>query len=192
MLVNTNLNITGYLEVIKIYPDGTEEIHWADKNVITSGMGIGLGYLFSNVAAGSVTDFQIRYFQLGVCGTTNYGTSTYQLGSAVPVTYLSSSPDLIYNSHSQYKNGTAVTNQPFIYISPANVYKASPTAVRYHLIIPQNCLNEVNTPLNEAGLFMKNPFQQATELSPLVAYKYFSSIFKTSDFALLFRWTISF
>ena len=30
------ITATGYLEVIKLYPDGTQEVHWADKNTITS------------------------------------------------------------------------------------------------------------------------------------------------------------
>lgn len=186
-----SLNIHGYLEIIKIYPD-REEIHWSDKNVITSGMGVGLANLFSRLSSSSILDYQIRYFQLGVSGSSNYGTSTFTLTSAIPVSILSSSPDLIWRSHSQLKNGVSFSNQPFIYISPANVYKASPTSVRYHLIIPQNCLNNVGIPMNEVGLFMKNPTGQTPDQSILVAYKYFSNIFKTEDYALLFRWTINF
>ncbi len=189
-----NLNIHGHLEVIKVYSDGREEIHWSEKNVITSGMGVGLAYLFARLAPASsnILDYQIRYFQLGVSGSSNYGTSTYELTSAIPVSYLSASPDLIFQSHTQLKNGAPVANQPFIYISPANVYKASPTTVRFHLIIPQNCLNNVGVPINEVGLFMKNPTGQNPFQSILVAYKYFSSVFKTDDYALLFRWTINF
>ena len=33
---------TGHLEVWKIYDDETEELHFEEQNVITSGMGIGL------------------------------------------------------------------------------------------------------------------------------------------------------
>tara|TARA_R110000824_G_scaffold115717_1_gene266877 strand:- start:388 stop:555 length:168 start_codon:yes stop_codon:yes gene_type:complete len=46
--------------------------------------------------------------------------------------------------------------------------------------------------LNEIGLFIKNPKASATETSVLAAYRYFSNIIKTSDFGLVFRWTISF
>ena len=70
--------------------------------------------------------------------------------------------------------------------------------VRYTIFIDEDSCNNItrpgNTeiPLNEIGLFIKNPKASATETSVLAAYRYFSNIRKTSDFALVFRWTISF
>jgi hypothetical protein len=49
-----------------------------------------------------------------------------------------------------------------------------------------------NVPINEVGLFMKNPFGTNPSKSILVAYRKFSDITKTSEFALVFRWTINF
>ena len=46
--------------------------------------------------------------------------------------------------------------------------------------------------LNEIGLFIKNPKANATETSVLAAYRYFSNVRKTNNFAIVFRWTISF
>ena len=60
--------IKGHLEIIKIYPDGTEEVHYSEDNVITSGMGYTLLKAFSTSGAGSISPFQIVYFQLGVSG----------------------------------------------------------------------------------------------------------------------------
>ena len=54
----------GNLEVWKVYPDGEEELHFSDHNVITSGMGVGLGLLYAGSGAGDITNFQVRYFQL--------------------------------------------------------------------------------------------------------------------------------
>ena len=184
------LNPTGHLEILKIYPDGTEELHWSDHNVITSGMGVTLGYLFSETGSSSILDFQLAYAQVGVSGSANYGTSTFKLVSSVPYSQLSGN-DLIAGTHSQLQNGTTFTDQPFISIAPNNVYRASPTSVRYHIIIPQNALN-LSVPLNEIGLFSKNPRQQSPEESILVAYKSFSNLLKFTDFSLLFRWTIYF
>ena len=46
--------------------------------------------------------------------------------------------------------------------------------------------------LNEIGLFMRNP-TGALPVNPiLVAYRNFSNIYKTSDFSLIFRWTLNF
>ena len=36
----------GNLEVWKVYDDGSEELHFSEHNVITSGMGVGLAHMF--------------------------------------------------------------------------------------------------------------------------------------------------
>lgn len=184
---------TGYLEIFKVFPDGRQELHWADNNIITSGMGIGLASLYTDqFQEEDITNFQIRYFQIGVSGSSNYGVSTSQLTSAVSSTLLSGE-SLPLASHSQLINGLAYTGRTFIEIPQSNIYRVSPRAVRYHLIIPADSGNNIGVPVNEIGLFMKNPFIQGPPpVSILVAYKYFSSIYKTEDFALLFRWQINF
>jgi hypothetical protein len=189
-----SINPTGYLEIFKIFPDGRQELHWADNNVITSGMGVGLAALYSEEYEGvdGILNFQIKYFQVGVSGTSNYGVSTIQLVSAVSSTLLSAG-SLVLTSHLQHLRGTNTTNQTFIEISHSNIYRVSQTAVRYHLIIPADSGNNIGVPINEVGLYMKNPFNIGPPPSSLlVAYKYFSPILKTEDFALLFRWQINF
>lgn len=183
-------NIKGHLDIIKVYPDGKEEVHWSDHNVIVSGMGVGLAYMFSHLSSSSVLDYQIRYAQLGISGTTNYGVSTFKLVSSLPYSTLSGQP-MPTTQHSQYQNGTTVTNQGYITIPANNVIKVSPTSVRYHIIIPQEALNN-NLVFNEIGLFMKNPRGQNPIESILVAYRYFTNLSKTDQYALLFRWTLYF
>lgn len=192
--------VSGHLQIFKIYLDGTEELIWDENNVITSGMAVNLAYLlgdagYNTISSPSILDYQIAYWQVGVSGVSTYGTSTYTLGSAIPASYLSANGGLVYNSHSQLANGTTLTSQPFLAIAAANIFKASPTSVRYHLIIPADELNGLsssNIPINEIGLFTRNTRKQSPEESILVAYKYFSNIVKTSDFALFFRWVINF
>ena len=46
--------------------------------------------------------------------------------------------------------------------------------------------------INEVGLFMKNPRNNPVVSPILVAYRKFSGIIKTSDFSLVFRWTLNF
>jgi hypothetical protein len=185
----------GYLEVIKIFPDGHEEVHWEDNNVITSGMGLGFSFLLgkpSELSAGLITNFQIKYYQLGVSGSTNYGVSTHKLTSSLAYSDLSGFDLPIVSALDQLSNGQILTSQSFFEIGQANIHRTSPTSVRYHLIIPASELNNLSNPLNEVGLFMRNPLNRTPEAPILVAYKYFSPILKTSEFALLFRWSLYF
>jgi hypothetical protein len=153
-------------------------------------MGYGLAHLFSELGSTNILDYQIKYSQLGISGTSNYGVSTFKLASCVPFNQLSGT-DLPVTQHSHYQNGSVVTDQPFIIIPAQNIQKASATSVRFNIVIPENALN-ITEPLNEIGLFMKNPTGQATTESVLVAYRYFTSLEKTNDFSILFRWTIHF
>ena len=80
------LDPSGHLEIYKVYEDGSEEKVFSDPNTITSGMGVGLGLLYAGSGAANITDFQIRYFQLGVSGDTllsTYGVSETMLASAL-------------------------------------------------------------------------------------------------------------
>ena len=51
------LKPTGHLEVWKIFEDGEEELHFEEKNVITSGMGVGLSYLFAGSGGSQISEF---------------------------------------------------------------------------------------------------------------------------------------
>jgi hypothetical protein len=80
------LDVSGHLEIYKVYEDGLEEKVFDDANTITSGMGVGLGLLYAGSGAADITNFQIRYFQLGTLGNTklnNYGVSEVSLVSAL-------------------------------------------------------------------------------------------------------------
>jgi len=72
----------GHLEIIKIYDDGHEEVHFSESNVITSGLGVGLSHLFAGSGGGTISDFQILNFQVGTGGNINsYGTSSFKLNT---------------------------------------------------------------------------------------------------------------
>ena len=81
------LQPTGHIEIWKVYPDGKEVLHFDEDNTITSGMGVGIGMLYAGSGSSNVTDFQIRYFQVGVGGGSTklatYGTSESVLVSAL-------------------------------------------------------------------------------------------------------------
>lgn len=206
MIVSTQdkLGAKGHLTISKIYGDGNEELVFDDKNVIVSGFGWSLAYMFSRLGSDVITDFQIDRFQLGLSGNSaNQVSSTYQLsGPLSSVTeYTGDSLDSNLYSFSayQWKNGVATNSPTPIYakIPYYNITKLDSRSVRYTLFVDSDSCNNitrggVSKALNEVGLFIKNPRKDTPESSVLVAYRYFSDILKTSDFGLIFRWTITF
>ena len=74
------LGINGHLTIIKQYNDGQEEVVFDDHNIIVSGMGVGLSYMFTGSGSNSVLDYQIDRFQVGVSGPPT-GGATSAIGS---------------------------------------------------------------------------------------------------------------
>lgn len=198
-----SLNIKGHLTISKV-TDGLEETIFDEKNVIVSGFGYGLAYLYSRLGSNNIIDFQIDRFQLGTAGSVgNQVSSTFQLSSPLSslAEYVGNGADsnLQVFSAVQIKNGVQ-SNSPtpfFAKIPFTKVTKIDDRSVRYTIFIDEDSCNNISrngadASLNEIGLFMKNPLGNATDASILVAYKYFSNIRKTDDFGLIFRWTISF
>ena len=166
--------IKGHLEIVKIYADGTEELHFSDENVITSGLGYTLLKAFATSGAGSIEPFQIQYFQLGVAANdslqvsstgslsaslseANYGTANFEI----------STHDL--------SSGTPAAAQPFGVIAWPYIKKISPTRVMYQIFLGDEAAEGIT--LSEVGLFSKNPNL---------------SVAKQDSFSVLFRWTIEF
>ena len=194
------LNIKGHLQIAKIFPDGKEEVVFDDHNIIVSGMGVGLSFLFTLSGSNKITDYQIDRCQIGVSGASVTETSAiYQLSSPLSSfnEYGGTAGGLVLVSATQIKNGVNVANQVFNLIPFHNVTRISNSAVRYTIFIDKDSCNNLSrggadASINEIGLFMKNPRGDASTASILVAYRKFSNIRKTSDFALVFRWTINF
>ena len=183
---------TGNLEIWKIYDDGTEELHFEEHNVITSGMGIGLAHLFSGSGAGNLYDYQILNFQIGTAGSlTDYGTSTFELNAPLLVAdYLTAGSQLFLENMYTIKGENYATSSTLVRIPYSNIQKVSRTAVRFNLVIDQHSL--VDKTINEVGLFMRNPRGIIPPTPILVAYRPFTSLTKTSTFSLILKWTISF
>ena len=206
------LDPSGHLEIIKVYEDGTEEQVLNDPNTITSGMGVGLGLLYAGSGAQDITNFQIRYFQLGVSGDTiinDYGVSQVSLvsalaqdagtGSAGKTDYASNSESNVPLAHHELMDwdGTALESSKggefdwwFPLISENSVKRVDLNSVTYILYVDRNSCN--GHQLNEVGLFMSNPLGNTTKRSNLVAYRPFTNIQKTDDFSLVFKWTLNF
>jgi len=188
---------TGHLEIYKVFEDIREdELIFEEQNTITSGLGVGLSLLFGGQGSQIITDYQLRWFQLGVSGDVdNYGVSTNALGSAIDVeaNYLTEGSRLIVHTHDQLVNGTTLNNKVFAEIPFYAIHKTSKTSVRFMIRVDKNSCNTTpSMDLNEIGLFMANPRGQDTLESILVAYRPHTAITKTDDFALLYIWEINF
>jgi len=194
------LGINGHLTIIKRDNNGKEEVIFDDHNIIVSGMGVGLSYLFTASGSTSIIDYQIDRFQLGVSGgTVNEVSSTYNLSSPLVLADYGSESQIFLKTATQIEDGVDQTGKAFALIPAHKVTKINDTSVRYTLVVDEETANGLTggageeVSLSEIGLFMKNPTgRSGTEASILVAYRAFSKIVKTSDFSLIFRWTVNF
>ena len=206
----TALTPTGHLQIFKLYENGEEEIVFDDHNVITSGMGVGFSHLFAasggtsitdyqilnfltGSGAGKISDYQILNFLVGSGGSfTDYGASTYQL--KLPVTTeaaYGADTTLFLETLYTIENGSPLGGpHPLARIRFSNIHKVTDTSVRYTLVLDRTTLNTKS--ISEVGLFMRNPRGQTPNIPILAAYRPFTSIIKTSDFSLIFRWTLQF
>jgi len=184
---------TGHIEIWKVFPDGSKEIHWTDHNIITSGMGVGLAHLYSASGSTSIVDYQILNYQVGTSGSlTDYGVSSYKLtGPLAGVKPYGLKSFLYVEDLQPIQDGSVVAPQTFAGIPYSNIHRVSKTAVRYTLVLDESTANS-DDELNEVGLFMRNPTGASPENPILVAYRPFIPIKKTKFFTLVFLWTLQF
>jgi|6_EtaG_2_1085325.scaffolds.fasta_scaffold05282_3 hypothetical protein len=199
-----NFNPVGELEVWKLYKDGREpELHFSEQNVITSGLGVGFASLYAGSGSDNIVDYQILNFQVGVGGDSdNYGVSTSHLAQPLSATQYTSDGSRLHieDTHKLLVSSNVVTTDTvkLVRIPYSNIQKVTPTSIRYTLVIDVNSCNLITNSsgdklyLNEVGLFMRNPLNLNPPTSILVAYRPFTGIFKTSAFALVFKWTLKF
>jgi len=188
-------NIKGHLEIVKRYKNGDEIVVENDHNVIVSGMGLTLNLLFSGSGSSNITDYQISRAQIG-SGTGDEVSGTYGLSNPVPDVTMYTSGDSGINAAygTQYTtNNTTSANQAFINIPHSKITRVGKNSVRYQIVVDESPM--AGHTLKEIGLLTKNPQGTPEPRSVLVAYKRFggtTGLIKSSDFSLLFNWTITF
>ena len=199
-----DLGVRGHLQIVKIFKDRSEEIVYDDHNIIVSGMSVGMSHLFSGSGSNSIIDYQFDRFQVGISGPPLGGvvSSIYQLSGALSsLQEYGTASNFSLVSGYQIKDGLVTTNKDVAFglIPFRNVTRINDTSVRYTIILDEDTANYTNyqrgglsVGLTEIGLFMKNPRGLADDASILVAYRSFTQILKSSDFSLVFRWTINF
>jgi len=191
------LKPVGHLQIFKLYEDGTEELHFDEQNVITSGMGVGLAHLFAVSGGSTISDFQILNFGVGTGGTLGenaYGYWTYKLATPLTQAQISTSgSEVLVEELYPIENGqVGASTKALIRIPYSNIQKVRPTTIRFNLILDRNTANNLSTNIDEVGLFMRNPRGLNTPSPILVAYRPFTGLKKTSTFSLIFKWTITF
>jgi len=190
---NKSLNPVGHLQIFKLYENGDEELVFDENNVITSGMGVGFAHLFSASGASSITEYQILNFLVGSGGDYgDYGVSSFKL--QLPILVADGWGDnttLVTETLTPIEDGSlAGASLPFARIRFSNIHKVTTTSVRYTLVVDRSALD--TKIINEIGLYMRNPKGLDPPAPILVAYRPFTDIVKTSDFSLIFRWTLQF
>lgn len=202
---------TGHLTIHKKYKGQPEELFFDDHNIIVSGMSTGLSMFFTGSGSQSITDYQIDRFQVGCSGSNGVldVSTIYQLSGAVDneAAYNGAGSNLFLSTNRQITAKTELATSVFALIPFSKVTRIDDTSVRYTIVLDEAaCSNLVSTDvisgddgdleanIGEIGLFMKNPNGNVTRghSSLLVAYRSFTPIRKTDDFALIFRWTINF
>ena len=194
------LGITGHLTIIKKMSTGEEEILIDDSNIIVSGMGVGLSYLFAASGSNNVLDYQIQKFQVGVSGPPAGGvtSSINELsGALTSIDEYGTGSNLALFEGTQIVGSNEVTGRVFAEIPASKITRINENSVRYTLVIDEEAANGLqrdssDASINEIGMFMKNPTGAADDKPILVCYRTFSDIIKTNDFSLIFRWTINF
>tara|TARA_R100001163_G_C5063950_1_gene201379 strand:- start:65 stop:664 length:600 start_codon:yes stop_codon:yes gene_type:complete len=192
------LGINGHLTIIKQYNDGQEEVVFDDHNIIVSGMGVGLTYMFTGSGSNTVLDYQIDRFQVGVSGPPTGGETSaiYQLSGPCTLAEYGAGSNLFVEDRDQITNNTT-TSLAAARIPASKRTRIGDSSVRYTLVVDEEACNNLTRSddllnINEVGLLMKNPTGNTADRPILVAYRTFSNIRKTSDFSLIFRWTLNF
>ena len=194
-----DMGINGHLTIIRQWSDGQEEVLLDDSNIIVSGMGVGLSYLFTGSGSDTILDYQIDRFQVGVSGPPTGGvtSSIYELSGQLTESEYGAGSNLFISDNNQLTNGSQTTNRAFARIPVNKITRIGDSSVRYTLVLDEEACNnlsrsddEVN--INEIGMFMKNPTGGTDDVPILVCYRTFSNIRKTNDFSLIFRWTLNF
>lgn len=191
---NVTKGISGHLTIIKKNKTGKSEVLLDDSNIIVSGMGVGLSYLFTGSGSDSILDYQIDRFQVGVSGPPAGGvtSSIYELSGALESSAYGADSSLHIVTKEQLKNGFAsVSTEEAAALIPAHkISRIGPASVRYTLVLDDQACN--GQTLNEIGMLMKNPTGHIDDRPILVCYRTYSDIPKTDDFSLVYRWVLTF
>ena len=209
--------IRGQLTVCKIYSDGTSEEVFSESNMITAGLGAAFLDIMHRSGSAFAEDYRPRYFQFGTGTRTlpSNATSSIFFKLDTPLDWAGYGEDSDMEIYERYRGFYASSNDGGLtygeveYADPvfssvvfsgsdeyfAQIRGQHVTRLYYDsfesLIVLDNNSGNGST-ISEVGLFAKNPKGYVYDSPLLMAYKSFTGIAKTSDFALSFRWNIGY
>ena len=209
--------IRGQLTVCKIYSDGTSEEVFNESNMITAGLTSAFLDIMHRSGSAFAEDYRPRYFQFGTGTRTlpSDDTSSMFFKLDTPLDWAGYGDDSDIKIHERYRGFYASSNdggrnyEEVEYADPvfssvvfsgsdeyfAEIREDFVTRHYYDscesLIVLGNNSGNGST-ISEVGLFAKNPKGYVYDSPLLMAYKSFTGIAKTSDFALSFRWNIGY
>lgn len=196
--IRDSIKPTGHLEITKIYKNGRHDVVYSKHNIITVGMGISLSELFAAATSTALEQntfesYKIKYFQIGTGGDT--ATSGLKaLRTPCTLSQYGTQGEVTVVNHNLWQDGS-VSQNAFAVLRDEFMTKAGSTGVSFKFDIGLNSANGVA--IDEIGLFSSDPFRrlwsaEGVRASLLCAYRSFPEITKSNDFALSFKWTITF
>ena len=205
MKFSDRIKAVGHLTIIKVDNESQkEEVVYDDDNVICSGMGRTLTQMMTNICDYDPCDPDLSTAPVG-CDLKNYQILRFQVGTgATPGTASASSVSLSRPLTVQEYG------QALISIAPTSgiLYKTEEEIVAqqdFCLVREQDIVGDALVTawvldeetangqlLDEAGLFVFNPYLKEVPGHFLAAYKQHTPIQKENYFSLLYRWSIRF
>lgn len=177
----------GYLEIIKTQ-DGVNETIFSDHNDICIGMGQTLAGLFDPLNTNKdINDYKIAYFQMGKAVGTG-ASATRECSSTLISSEYGAQTGLTLTTRDVYSDPPKTQVMAQI-AGPGTITRSGDDKVTYSITLDENT---ANTTLAEIALLSSSPIKGSEVYSPIVAYRTFPTITKTSSFTLTINWTIEF
>lgn len=205
MKFSDNIKAVGHLEIIKVHKSTKkEEVVYSDDNVICSGLGRSITQMMSNICdydpcdkdlssepkGCKLQDYQILRFQVGT-GADAGTASASSVSLSRPLTLEEYGQALISiapTSGVLYKTETdIVAEQTFCRVREQDVLDSK--LITAWVLDEETANGQL---LDEAGLFVFNPYLKEEPGHFLAAYKQHTPIQKENYFSLLYRWSIKF
>jgi hypothetical protein len=210
--------IKGHITICKVYKDGTKDIVLENQNLITGGFGYSFSDLLSQGGSNERLDYAPGYFAVGTSSVdfdASLATSAdfynlsaplsweeYGLDSTLYIEKLNRGfPASTVDSGVSYSElyfTTAPLSSVVFSSSPAYLAKTSPNFLTnwiFDSMESEISLDETTAngkTISEIGLFSTNPKGLNSPTPVMIAYKTFTGIPKTSEFSLVFHWSIGY
>ena len=202
----------GIVEINKVYRDGTKELICRDNNILTDGLGVTLGNIFTDTGDVGLKNHLVGYFQVG---TGRLDPAGQDISKAK---YISTLHNPVTNEDAYGKDAELKVEQrnmvqyhpvnfspsyqeswvdsTFVELSDSNTTKTTDGIVNYRFTLTENMLNNLDSDISEFGLFIRDANSNIRNDQPLlIAYKNFANgegISKNKEFAITIDWKLQF